>query len=383
MYMYDRRIKSYQVRSIRRRGFVKRAGASVGAAAVIGSERGAAGGPESGIDAEWKIEFDTVSVTPPTAMNGSLFFGREGDVFATDVVSGARKWSTSLDGGHVQTKPTVDRDAVSVSTFQAVYRLAREDGEIFWKVDTGWGGNGKPVQVSGITYVDSRFDEKHDRPGTVHAIDSSSGSKLWEYEMQDEIAGDLLPGADGVIVTDAVGRVVHLNNQGGVEWQFETENQIRTPATRTRGFVVFSDVSGTIRALDRGTGSEVWQAQLPQPAWRGAVGANKEMVAVTSNSRVKTLQLETGVERWQHDVRGRIESVSAVSDGTYVTTSGGRLYGFDSRAGGIEMDVQFPEMRREDAVFAGLAGGPVTRGKKVFVTTAGGSVIALDHGGSM
>jgi len=113
------------------------------------------------------------------------------------------------------------------------------------------------------------------------------------------------------------------------------------------GRIFASGVDGTIAALDAQTGRTIWQKKLGSRhgfilhrgknslEWSGGPSVSGDLLVVGSlEGVVQALDAGTGTERWVAQVSSEVISAPAIGDGVVVVrTNDGRLYGLNSADG--------------------------------------------------
>jgi outer membrane protein assembly factor BamB len=146
------------------------------------------------------------------------------------------------------------------------------------------------------------------------------------------------------------------------------------------GTVYAADAEGRVEAIDAGSGSSRWKADLDAPV-SGGPGVGEGLVLVgTSDAEVIALAEDTGEERWRARVSSEILSAPAAANGVVIVhTIDGKLFGLEATNGNerwrYEREVPVLTLRG--------SGSPVIAGGVVYTGTAGGKLVALrvDNGG--
>jgi outer membrane protein assembly factor BamB len=115
----------------------------------------------------------------PTVVNGLVYFGSGGDLYALNAVSGAVVWQVSGLGG-------ISTDGVAVFN-NIVYANAGDldalnalTGAVLWTAQPQFGGNfqSSPVVGAGAVYVGAGATRQFPGP-LVYSFDATNGSLLW------------------------------------------------------------------------------------------------------------------------------------------------------------------------------------------------------------
>lgn len=150
----------------------------------------------AGYDYARKHNDTTAVVTPPVIHDGVVVAGgRDGNLYAIDLATGAQRWKTTHDGGSWMLSLGVQGDTLFTGGGSAliVQAAALADGHEKWRFATQGAVFGA-VAIAGDVLVAA------DLRGLVHAIDTRSGAELWRFPLGDRpFAGPLI--ADGAVFT--------------------------------------------------------------------------------------------------------------------------------------------------------------------------------------
>ena len=97
-----------------------------------------------------------------------------GDFFALNAQSGAKRWSTSVSTE--ANKPLANNGIVYITT-QAGYVMAINAGNILWQKQgdsTGGSIDGRPALYNGMLYAANDV-------GVIFALDAATGNQRWRY----------------------------------------------------------------------------------------------------------------------------------------------------------------------------------------------------------
>jgi len=137
------------------------------------------------------------------------------------------------------------------------------------------------------------------------------------------------------------------------------------------GHVIVADASGTLAALDEGTGRELWTAGLGTTTRSSPVLIDGLVIAATDAGTLIACNSRNGARAWQSTIgRDAITASLLVADGAlYVGGGDQRLFRLDPRTG--------------KQVWSADVGGPVTRGPAyaggvIYVGSTGGRFSAIN-----
>ena len=248
-----------------------------------------------------------------------------------------------------------------------VYAVDATTGQKEWEVDTEGYFWSSPTVVDGTLYVgaDSRYDSQTDASegGYLYALDADTGAEQWRYDIDagstfDGTYGDYgaygsFPVADGVVYFgDENGTVHAVDTQSGTaEWtydawrddEYDDASFDHGPAV-VAGTLYIKETDGQVYALDADTGAEEWTVDDGDRygGWNGlAVGDGTVYTSGydpdTSTYQLEAYDAETGTQEWTAETPGQYANLvgsPAFADGTvYVTTSTGNLSAYDGDTG--------------------------------------------------
>ena len=218
----------------------------------------------------WKNNYDLNFTSGPTFKDGILVLGtNDGELIALDALTGEILWATTVSS-EILAPVAIKDDKIFVRTVDgSLTALSKEDGAQQWLVNhkvprLSLRGTSAPVNFSNA--VLSGFDD-----GKVSAYDVSNGTLLWET---------MLTSAGGRTeiekIMDIDAPMVILGNElyvgsyqgalgamalesGDIIWV--TEASIYAGIAADDNAVFVSEADGTVMALSRFTGREIWKKE--------------------------------------------------------------------------------------------------------------------------
>jgi len=265
-----------------------------------------------------------------------------------------------------------------------------ERPKVLWKRDLGAPVSGSPViGPDGRVYIATE-------PGRLYCLDGETGAVVKDRD------GQFMPGMCPALF----GRDLYVSTFGGIkalrdldlrtEWRFPTP--LSTGLQRGAGvptmlgdLVMVGSFNGSVYALDRQTGRQVWKfkTHLP-PQWAammfGVVGCpavskdGKHVYFGASDARVYALDAGSGQLEWSHPIGADVSAPVAVgSDNTIYaagwTGTGAGLVALDGRTGEEKWRFSPEDVRRLDTL---AASSPALWGGMVYVGSLDGSLYAVD-----
>jgi outer membrane protein assembly factor BamB len=222
--------------------------------------------------------------------------------------------------------------------------------------------------------------------GTVSAISSTGGNRLWAQDLDVRLSSGAGVGAGLVLVGSLKGDVYALAEESGeLRWQTKVTSEVLAAPQAAEGIVVVRSGDGKLFGLNSDSGERLWTYDRTVPALtlRGTsppVLYEGLIIAGFDEGRLVAIELASGKPIWETRIAvasGRselermvdIDSAPVVEDGIiYVATFQGRLAAVDIESGRILWSREVPS-------HAGLS----TDAANLYVSTDDHQVWALDR----
>jgi outer membrane protein assembly factor BamB len=141
----------------------------------------------------------------------------------------------------------------------------------------------------------------------VYSIEASTGKEKWRYPTEPVSKQNFFAPpavADDLIVVDTYNGWVYgldPNNDGKERWSFKDPQGARFVAGATIGdeLVYVGSVFGTMYALDRTSGKEVWHFESQRDIWAAPLLADDTLYFGTLDRHLYALDAQTGKPLWQ------------------------------------------------------------------------------------
>lgn len=224
-----------------------------------------------------------------------------------------------------------------------------------WRYDADAGfGAGSPLGVQGVVFASTR-------KGEVYALDVVTGEKLGVQKLADSVEGT--PALDGNVLyvpNGGDGRAVLAFEltTGTRKWE-RKGGAISAGLLVTGSVLVGAATDGSIWAVDKRTGEEVWLRAEKHGYFAAPVLVDANAVAVANDrGTVHVLRVEDGAERWATSVAAPVYATPATAEGLlFVPTTRGQVVALDTATGNERwrFSVPSPLVRfAASAVAAGL-----------------------------
>jgi outer membrane protein assembly factor BamB len=151
-----------------------------------------------------------------------------------------------------------DEEDAAITPAELVDFSAEASIEKIWSTKIGSGNKNYLITLRPASNGDTIFAA--DYSGNVSAINSSSGEKSWEVDLETMLTGGVGYGADMVMVGTIDG-VVHVLNasDGSILWTSQVSSEILSSPKTNGDIVVVHSIDNQMVALSTEDGEEVWR----------------------------------------------------------------------------------------------------------------------------
>ncbi len=195
----------------------------------------------------------------------------------------------------------------------------------------------------------------------------------WIYDAPGTLSASPAVSGDRIYLTIDDGRTVALDRQTGQPvWEHSGGQPSSSTPAVAGDLVVLAFRPGLVVALDRATGEERWQTDLRFTITSPPVVAGGSVYLSAGDSKLHVLDTATGEERWVFATENWIVSPVAYADGTVVVApQDSLLYIVDTNTGRKRLLFDTGRQR--------FGGGPTIQGDRIFISSDGGWVWAIDR----
>lgn len=292
----------------------------------------------------------------PVVADGRIFtIDANGVVFAHDAGSGARQWSTRLEGPNRRDRMSfggaVAYDGGRVyahSGYNYFVALDAESGDEIWRSEVLVPFHGAPTVADGRVFVTSDNNE-------LLALDADDGTVMWTHP--------------GIV---------------------ETARLLTAPSPAVLGDLVIAPfASGELIALRVQNGNPIWSDSLSGSSRLTAVSEINDLAgspvimedtvyAMSHSGLLVAISLRTGERLWTQPAGGS-QAPWVAGNYLFVTTNEAEIVCLDRRDGSVlwmtQLDLfENPNKRRDRIAWT----GPVLAGGRVFVASSNGQGVVLN-----
>lgn len=308
-------------------------------------------GEVSGIDlvtgkSDWSTDTDlALSAGPGHGGNLVVVGSADGEIVGLDATTGRRLWQREV-GSEVLATPVVHNGLVIIKSIDgSVHAMDGRDGAMRWTVETTvpgltLRGSSQPAAVGDRVIVG--FDN-----GQVVALGLRDGADLWraplalgrgrtELERMSDVDSNIVVFGEEVYVAGFQSRAALLSaNSGNPAWITDLSSAGGLDLGRTAMFSTSGD--GTVSALERATGTVVWeQKALLHRGVTGPVLFGDAVVVGDFEGYLHWLSAEDGslIGRTRAGKTSIVTRPLVVGSRLYVQDEGGMLHAFSMPVSG-------------------------------------------------
>jgi outer membrane protein assembly factor BamB len=332
-----------------------------------------------------------IGSTPAVAF-GKVFVETMGGMFALDAATGGTVWQNVRAKGF--SSPSVFNNSVYVGTSNGtVMRMNATMGTTIWETrllaKTSFSGITSSPKVAFDWVFVGTFNETGG-PGDVVALYEGNGTVAWRHPT-GSIHFSSPAFANGTVYVGVMGfyntttqvsfnppyGVLALDAAtGGTRWFFPTRGSVAASPAIVGSNLVVPSKDGSVYALDRATGNQVWEARVDAGISSAAVASGTIFVgggAFGSAGKVTALDAASGSTKWSFAANGPVQSSITYAAGTIVfatNAANGTVYALDATTGILSWSF-------EPTPAEYILGSPVVADGLVFVLSDNGHVYAL------
>lgn len=272
------------------------------------------------------------------------------------------------DGNRTFWVRAVDGDG-DVFLDQIVVRVNQTDQvQEVWRFAANGGIQHAPVVEAGKLYFG-------DNSGCLYQVDQASGKKGWEFTTGGAVIGAPVLAKGRIWAGSADGKVYCLSaTSGNKVWEYQSGGAIVGSPLLVDNTIYVGSTDFNMYALDAQTGQELWRFPTGNAITAKAAYGKGKVFFGSWDGCFYAVQARDGSELWQRQLGSQVYYAPAASaplyqDGrVFISTPGNRVYALDGASG---------ELLWQVSASSGLA-TPILFNHALIYNTAGGDVYALD-----
>lgn len=279
-------------------------------------------GPGGDLDLRWSFTTDEV-VNSVVSADGVVFaYGRKGDLYAIDAVTGTQKWAVDLSPNEYSEdnrypSPAVADGVLYIATFDGgMVALDARTGAVRWQQPV----SSKPITSSpavadGVLY-------QLTPEGSMLALDPATGEKIWQSDGTIAFQ-DLAPTiGDGLLfIGDLDGDLVAIDAATGEAAWASAPLLVHRVAAYRDGTVYVSCGDGSFKALDATSGEVRWTTEPQAGQALNPLVTPNAFIATNQEGLLQALDLATGKQIWSVPGPGNSSSPHASDSAVYAVSA--------------------------------------------------------------
>jgi outer membrane protein assembly factor BamB len=207
--------------------------------------------------------------------------------------------------------------------------------------------------------------------GKIHAFDAARGEERWTYSLREEFGAQPVVAGDLVYFATLEGTLLALDARtGAVKWDRKvgrgTYPDIDADVQVSKDRVFVASYGGQVAALDRANGTPIWEARAPD-AYKARLDGDTLVVVTTKD--VVAFDSRSGKQLWTFAHEGSPLSDPLIAKGLVLVPIGKGLLVLDKRTG---------KKLRFFTRGTGATGAPAILGKRLYLLSNAGELIAVD-----
>jgi outer membrane protein assembly factor BamB len=305
---------------------------------------------------QWRAQTEGPVRASPVISGGTAFVGStDGNMYAFDAVTGARRWRFAAHSPIASTAAIADGVVYFQSYDGTVYALASASGTVRWRRHTGpsmalaWGHESGDFFTSSAS-IDADTLYVGGGDGYLYALDAGTGKLRWRFKTGGRIRSSPALDATTAYVGSYDGKLYAIDRKRGtLRWTYATEGasldsgsfgydrrSIQSSPALGDGAVFFGARDGYLYAVDAASGTLRWRFNH-KISWcisSPAVHDGKVYAASSDARFVDALDARSGREVWRSTVAANVFASPAISGNVVYTPDWtGRLYAHDAASG--------------------------------------------------
>jgi outer membrane protein assembly factor BamB len=291
----------------------------------------------------WESNTNGEVKSSPTVIDDVVYIGSNtqdsGAICALDASDGTDIWTLSLDNC-VVSSPEVIESVVYISDNNgSVYAIDSTTGLKMWAFTPDVSPSHTTLESSPTAVGDTVYFGFQG----LYALDSSDGSKIWSSrEYDDKRIGYIY--SSPTVVNNTVyagsldGNIYALDaSDGSVNWTYNSNGEVRSSPTVADGTIYAGSSHGQFYALDSDYGRCKWSFRADDGIFSSPTVANGSVYFGSRDGNLYALNAADGRIEWTYEASGAINSSPTVAgDIVYFGSDDGNVYGINASGGEVQ-----------------------------------------------
>jgi outer membrane protein assembly factor BamB len=264
---------------------------------------------------DWEYEAGPIA-SPASVHDGKVYIDdNDGKFQCIDAKTGKQVWIFET-GRDIKSGANFAGDSILLGSGDGHLYCLSKEGKELWKFQVAGG----PVLGTPVVLDDRTFAAGCD--STLHVLDLANGKELATLELGGQIGAAAAVMGDQFYVGTMTNQVLGIDwKKPEVKWTFESADQPEpffASAAVTNKLLITSSRDRHVYALDRSTGTEVWNFPTGGKVDSSPVVAGERVYVGSSDGKLYVLNLEDGKLVQKIDLGGPISASPAVGGGCLV-----------------------------------------------------------------
>jgi outer membrane protein assembly factor BamB len=284
---------------------------------------GSVGTAQAAESKNWEHNYHSNDVWAVDENDGVVYSGGNDNlVIAADATDGGKNWEHSLHNDNIRDIHATDTSIYSGGWDHTVVAADPTDGSELWShshhSDSVFG-----VHAAGGSVYSGSGDN------LVISSDSSDGTKEWQHSEHNDSVHAVHADSNGVLSGDFSGYVVLADSSGNIQWNVSHQTDAITEVKLDGDRIYSWSRDGTVVALDRSDGSELWTHSIHSSTVRAGGLADGIVFSGDDNARVVAADGSDGSKQMEHNEHAnQVYAMAATPTDVYSGASGGTVISY-------------------------------------------------------
>lgn len=283
----------------------------------------------------WRMNIgDYLTDSTPVLVGQVLFVATHSSMMeALNAHTGQMYWTFDTRE-KIQAPPMVAGNRVVLASRTTVWALDTSDGHVLWNFHQGvaaWPSTGSPTLAGNTLYIGLGSSTQ------FWALNVQNGQVQWSFDTKDRITSTSLVGNESVYVATWHGTIFALNRTTGQElWSYSLNpNESQNVIDGVGGSMAFAegklyvgDYRGGILCIDAAKGRVVWRFATAAQVIATPIVASGLVYVGSSDGYFYALNTQTGRPTWRYPTGEVRDSATLASNHLFVGSVDGNVYAF-------------------------------------------------------
>ncbi|MES2516601.1 MAG: PQQ-binding-like beta-propeller repeat protein [Bacteroidota bacterium] len=290
---------------------------------------------------KWKDKVDLrADIKSPIITNGLAYFSGYNKIYGFDMNTGKSVWNyTDFFGGYIGNTPLVIKNTMFIPYGESVVCINMDTKKQIWTYTTTESIYSSICEENGVIFFTSGY---LGGKGILHAVDGTTGKKLWSYNLDAPTGPDnTSPAVVNNVVYVCAGRFLEALDAktGTPKWSSKLQYgglYLGASPTVLDGIVYVAD--RFVYAFDANTGKQKWQFGDNYSTYDSSPFVKNGFLYIgNSSNEMVSINVETGKQNWLFKAGNSISSSPCYSNGViFFGSSDSNLYSVDANTGKLQ-----------------------------------------------